>query len=679
MLLPAAVLALVGPASSGAAPLSWSAPRLVDHVAPFGHSKGLWDVSCPSESLCVGLTVDGVVTSTNPASAAPQWTFAPLPERPRRISCPSVSLCVAVDPLGDVVSSTNPTGGSAAWKAVSITPPGPYGSALTDISCPSPSLCVAVGDSGIGGNDAFVSTDPAGGAGAWTVRNPTAPAAGFYGYVPDSVSCPSTKLCVTTDGDQQVGTLSDPAGAATWNVQHTSATFDRLTCPSSSLCVGAGQADAGSVAVSTDPTGNGDTWRAVSLPGLSRVWSVSCPSESLCLALDDQGRVSYSTDPGDTSTGAWSSPQTVDANAGSVLAPGLFELGVGQFALSCPSTTFCTAVDRFGHAVATTAPTGPADGWEQTIAVGAVDGFEDMSCPSRSLCAAIDDAGRLVTTRTPGDPAAGWNVTTVAGLANGYRWAITCAARPFCLASDVSYVVAREQSQRGFVSAKPDAGADAWRYAGSLAGPYGTATHRLRACPARRVCLGRVFGGYTLTTPTAKRRRRTQTRLIENARTSCPASSFCVSSSFTAQGSIAITHHPLKGAKAWHRVDVEAQLGQGARSDVTAISCPSARLCVAGDAHGDVLVSTRPAKAGSWRLAPVATTGITGLHCPSTSLCVLLAGNGDLFTATRPTGGTSAWQASRPDPTSQIATFACPTDRLCVAGDQDGNVLLGTR
>ncbi|MEA2589962.1 MAG: hypothetical protein QOH66_2889 [Actinomycetota bacterium] len=37
------------------------------------------------------------------------------------VSCPGVSLCVAVDQLGDVVTSTSPLGGPAAWTVTPLS------------------------------------------------------------------------------------------------------------------------------------------------------------------------------------------------------------------------------------------------------------------------------------------------------------------------------------------------------------------------------------------------------------------------------------------------------------------------------------------------------------------------------------------------------------------------------
>jgi hypothetical protein len=46
-------LAAFSTAAGAASPLSWSAPRLVDHQAPYGDANALLSVACPSTSLCV--------------------------------------------------------------------------------------------------------------------------------------------------------------------------------------------------------------------------------------------------------------------------------------------------------------------------------------------------------------------------------------------------------------------------------------------------------------------------------------------------------------------------------------------------------------------------------------------------------------------------------------------------
>jgi len=73
-----------------------------------------------------------VVVSTNPTGGATAWTVLHLHMgHLAAVSCPDANLCVATDEAGDVIVSTDPTGaarrgsGSPTW-AVSINwmPPG---------------------------------------------------------------------------------------------------------------------------------------------------------------------------------------------------------------------------------------------------------------------------------------------------------------------------------------------------------------------------------------------------------------------------------------------------------------------------------------------------------------------------------------------------------------------------
>ena len=62
-------------ALAAGSPLTWGAPVLVDHQAPFGNPDPLYGVSCPSSGLCVAVDRAGnVVTSTNPTGGAAAWT-----------------------------------------------------------------------------------------------------------------------------------------------------------------------------------------------------------------------------------------------------------------------------------------------------------------------------------------------------------------------------------------------------------------------------------------------------------------------------------------------------------------------------------------------------------------------------------------------------------------------------
>jgi hypothetical protein len=157
------------PAAVGATgPLSFSAPALVDHQAPFSTTPGIDTVSCPTSSFCLAADSRGaVLTTANPTAATPTWSqrqsvdnsFAAVDA-----SCPSTTLCVAVatNGGGDVTATTNPTASTPTWSApVQID-----SSPLDAISCPSTGLCVAVDNNG----GVVISTDPGAGSPTWNCR-----------------------------------------------------------------------------------------------------------------------------------------------------------------------------------------------------------------------------------------------------------------------------------------------------------------------------------------------------------------------------------------------------------------------------------------------------------------------------------------------------------------------------
>ena len=127
-LLAIAAVPLLLPSVAGAA--KWTTARL---PGPAG-KVFLLGASCPSTSLCVVSGTNNLIaTSTDPTGGSGAWDYryvgdGPWPEtgnwepqgisgKPiRGMSCPTVSLCVGVTEQGNIYSSTNPTGPASAWN-----------------------------------------------------------------------------------------------------------------------------------------------------------------------------------------------------------------------------------------------------------------------------------------------------------------------------------------------------------------------------------------------------------------------------------------------------------------------------------------------------------------------------------------------------------------------------------
>ena len=156
------------------------------------------------------------------------------------------------------------------------------------------------------------------------------------------------------------------------------------------------------------------TWGAAasvdpSLGGALR--DVSCPTTTFCVAVDNGGRALYY----DGST--WTEP--VD------IAPGMS----GLTGVSCPTASFCLAVDYFGRVSSFDGST-----WVPPVEVddGAqAGGFTAVSCSSAEFCAAVTSYGYAATF-----DGTSWNRPV--GI-DGYDAdfpAISCTSPTFCVAVD---------------------------------------------------------------------------------------------------------------------------------------------------------------------------------------------------------------------------------------------------
>ena len=340
-------------AAAGAAP-AMAAPTIRWHkpvrIEPL-RNGGLSAISCPTSKLCVAVDQSGyIVTSTNPTGSSHAWSKtirivsaadAPL----TGIDCPSATLCVATDANGDVITSTHPTKGASAWSkpAHVDTSSGPDGGSagLTGISCPTTRLCVAT--DGATPANVVTSTNPTGGTTAWKLA-----AVGGTGSVLTSVACPSATLCVAA-GSQHYVSTSPTGGASAWKATGTQAgggVFSSITCPSIAFCITAGYGDTGSGLITTTvkPTGNAASWTTVSPltqppgAGAGIVDAIGCTTASFCIATDSADNVFTSSTP---LTGVWGNQTAVDATSG--------QTSDGS-AISC-TATMCVVVDSNGYAI----------------------------------------------------------------------------------------------------------------------------------------------------------------------------------------------------------------------------------------------------------------------------------------------------------------------------------------
>jgi hypothetical protein len=82
-----------------------------------------------------------VFSSTNPTGGIAAWTNTRLPITLDGLACPTATLCVGEDVASDITWSNDPTGAASTWKEFSVGARNHLGGA---VACPTQQLCVAV-------------------------------------------------------------------------------------------------------------------------------------------------------------------------------------------------------------------------------------------------------------------------------------------------------------------------------------------------------------------------------------------------------------------------------------------------------------------------------------------------------------------------------------------------------
>lgn len=297
----------IGSESAG---LSWEAPVSLGVSTSGGESPA---VSCPSTMFCVAANSDGWVRMFNGTA----WSSPQLIEsngyRLVSVSCASAVFCVALDQGGE----HNADGGAVTFDGTSWSPRQEIdgnGYGLRAVSCSSAEFCVAV--DGGGGVVTFNGT-------TWSQRQQI----DIDGYSLVGVSCPSADFCLALD----LTTLPNtPGGMLTfngtaWSPRQPIADFgyvgygyNPVSCSSAIFCT--------TVNGESALTFNGSTWSPAQQvdPG-EWMLSVSCPTESFCIAVDDRG------DALTFNGSIWSAPAQIDPMKHILTA------------VSCPSESFCAA------------------------------------------------------------------------------------------------------------------------------------------------------------------------------------------------------------------------------------------------------------------------------------------------------------------------------------------------
>ena len=327
MCLPGALAAQKEPPRRGG---SWA------QVASFVGVTGVSGLTCPSATICEAVGAfnsAGIALRTTNAGAS--WSDQPVPSgvgELKVVACHSTSVCVAAGEYssgyglyGEVALRT--TNGGATWAAKKL--PAGIGQ-FTAISCPTASVCEAFAANSTGsGGEATRTTD-----GGTTWANKAVP--GVYQTL--AISCPSRSTCegVGLNNRDYPLTLRTTNGGRTWSVKTLPLSeaqyLASVVCQSATVCEASGTKQAVPLVIRT--TNGGASWKPETVPtGLADgdISSLSCPSASVCTAIDPNGFM-----------------RTIDSGrkwSQEALIAGISTVGV----LSCPSASTCVAAASAGQ------------------------------------------------------------------------------------------------------------------------------------------------------------------------------------------------------------------------------------------------------------------------------------------------------------------------------------------
>ena len=275
--------------------------------------------------------------------------------------------------------------------------------------------------------------------------------------------------------------------------------------------------------------------------------------------------------------------------------------------VSCPSSSFCTAVDLNGNAL-----TFNGSVWSAPTDVGGTP--SSVSCPSAAFCAAVDTNGNLLTFN-----GGSWTAPSSGG--GPQLNSVSCPSASFCAAVDVN--------------------GDATIWNGSAWGPL-TATGaqgalRSVSCPSASFCVAVAAGGSAVSWNGGGWTARDIDGSATLVSVSCPSSAFCVA---VDDAGNALT---FSGGR-W-----SAPAAIDSTGTLEAVSCASSAFCVAVDSNDDALTWTGFAWSAPTVVSAAGTAALVSVSCSTALFCAAVDSNGNAYLYHgEPGGGAGPGSASTP-------------------------------
>ena len=253
--------------------------------------------------------------------------------------------------------------------------------------------------------------------------------------------------------------------------------------------------------------------------------------------------------------------------------------------VSCPTNSFCMAVDSFGNAI-------PYDGanWGPPTNTG-VSQLSSISCPSSSFCVAVGPQGKASKYN-----GTSWTPIPISNTTVSFN-AVSCSDSSFCMAVGTSFsgkMYKYDGNQWGDVTS---------------ASPVALYTV---SCPTSSFCiaagnLGQTYN-YNGTQWSTSSTLNTSAQLLG---VSCPTTSFCIAidgigTAFTYDGT-------------W---DTGVPLDSPNTPTLTSVSCPSSSFCMAVDGGG--LAYQFDGQSWGSGLHIDSSNYLGAVSCPNSTFCIAI-------------------------------------------------------
>jgi hypothetical protein len=334
--------------------------------------------------------------------------------------------------------------------------------------------------------------------------------------------------------------------------------------------------------------------------------------------------------------------------------------GGGVNAVSCPTSTFCVAVDRTG---AVSSFNGTK--WSPPQTVDKSNDLVAISCPTVSFCMATDTVGDYIAMNN-----GTWGVATPFATPNSLEMqSVSCSSATFCLAvgQTSSFAPVDYYYLNG-----------SWTFDAVAFAPGDNNPFDAVSCTSTNVCLATdVSGGVTTFTPSASSpvtMVRTGPVAVDPSDHSYGATSIaCVSSTSCVVGSNTNLVSSLSGTT-W---TTSAPLPAGAAGVL--VSCAQA-ICIADDTNALAVSAVAPFSTWSNPGVLDMLSQITGMSCYPVAVsigCQAVDNDGFSIAISVGVSGVPVFTPATTyfDPPHNVTTLSCASATYCIAGDSAGETM----